>query len=161
MRIGLVLLAIGLLGAVLLVREWWAADASRQWPTVTGTVFVSRLDEGQTVRPRTRFWTPRVEFRYEIDGREYTSDRIRFGSFPSTSIREEGEAIVRRYAIRSQHAVAYDPDDPSVGVLEPGAGAARGGLMLGAAIDGLVLGLGALFVFGRRRRPSRPSDPAA
>ena len=95
------------------------ARASQHWPTVTGViksseVITSRDDEGTTM------YQPEVSFAYKVDGREYVSSTIRIGATWSSSSSGGARKTVNKYQVGSSAKVAYAPEDPSIGVVEPG-----------------------------------------
>ena len=117
-----------------------SARASRGWPVATGTVLSGDIqkterdsDYGTSVS-----YVPRLRYAYEVGGRRYESDRIRFGKI------EEDEAgareILERYAVGSPVQVRYDPKNPSQATLETKAGGV--GLILF-----VVVVLAGLFVY--------------
>ncbi len=113
-------------------RDWKAARASRAWPTASGTILSGELttqaerdsEEGTTVH-----YVPRVRYVYEVDGRRYESDRIRFGNIKESE--KKARAILDRYAPDSAVQVYYDPADPNRATLETKAS-------LGIAFFGLI-----------------------
>jgi len=111
-----VILAIGLL-----VLAWGAhnliqAGASRNWPSVQGTVVRSSVTSTSS-RTSSSEYTPKVEYNYEVDGKEYRNNRISFAP-KSTSSRSEAESIAGKYAPGKTLPVYYAPGDPKRSVLE-------------------------------------------
>jgi hypothetical protein len=85
------------------------------WPTVQGTVAQSRVkrsrgSEGGSV------YSAEITYRYTVGGREYESDRYRFGDISSSS-RGRAQRIVDRYPAGGPATVHYNPSDPSEAVL--------------------------------------------
>lgn len=117
---------------------------SRSWPVASGTILSSEVDSRRS-NDRTRY-RALVEYQYEVDGRIYIADRIRFGSVWGD--RRSAERTARRYPEDTEVEVRYDPDETREAVLE--AGATWGGwAILGF---GLVFGLiGLMAATGRLR----------
>lgn len=87
------------------------SKASAAWPTTPGMV---------TAAERTKLaWRtqPRVTFRYEIDGKAYTSTKVTFADAVPA---RETEPILSRYQPNQPVVVHYHPEDPAIGVLETG-----------------------------------------
>lgn len=113
---------IGTSGAVVGSVALWQArrgSTSAGWPRVIGNVISSEApmspatDDG----PASSAY---VRYRYEVGGREYRGDRLRFGSmFGSSDLGAQSDVLDYRPGRTVQ--VAYNPDDPSDSVLEPGA----------------------------------------
>ena len=62
-----------------------------------------------------------VLYDYQVEGQEYSSDRIWFGGEVSTSNRSQMRNIVRDYKEGEATTVHYDPKNPEEAVLQPGA----------------------------------------
>jgi hypothetical protein len=60
-----------------------------------------------------------IRFRYEVDGRTYTSDTYRYGVM-STSDHSHAGSVLERYPVDAEVLVHYNPRDPSDAVLEVG-----------------------------------------
>lgn len=103
---------------------------SFNWPTTTGLITSSKI-ESWTESGDTDFASS-VEYEYVVDNRKYSSNRIRFGGFllALPGNKAEAEEALRLYASGNSVQVYFDPDEPSLSVLEPGAGRIRILLML-------------------------------
>lgn len=113
------------------------ASRSADWPSTQGTVVVSEVvgTYGDTVRRKGNAWKAHVEYRYEVDGKRYTSSRISFSDYGS-SIKSSHEERAGRYPAGREIQVFYDPKDPGKAVLEIGA----------PVVDYLTIAFGAVFV---------------
>ena len=116
-------------------REAWICQRCRNWPTTPGQVESKDIkvennysEEGQPYQ----VFTPRISYRYTVDGVEYTSSRRCFGDYGSTEKR--AERVVRAYTVGQTVSVHYDPQHPEASVLEPGANWA----ILAALVMGVV-----------------------
>jgi len=97
-----------------MVRQGATAD----WPSTTGRVLRSEIashDDGDGTT-----YSAEIEYEYEVGGRRYESDRIRFAGFTSTSDRDFVERTVSRAPVGGSVPVYYNPEDPSEAVLTSG-----------------------------------------
>lgn len=115
------ILGIGML--IFGLRERKKAKTAAAWPTVSGTIASSRLDQS-TRRERREgrdytetIYKPIVEYSYAIGGQTYQGNKI----FPGATMSyDHGTAqnIVNRYQPGSTATVHYDPANPAMAVLE-------------------------------------------
>ncbi len=138
------------------VRLLWAGHDSLNWPTVSGTVVDAKAAPIAGARTGGG-WQVRVEYRYELDGQVYFSDRMfytrRLGGRTEQMARDE----LVHYVPGGSVLVHYHPDWPARAVLNPGADT--------RAFFGLVVGIGLLAIgvtfwvvptrSARKRRPVR------
>lgn len=123
-RLGIIavcMVAAGLAVVIWGVFEWKQAGESRSWPMTTGTVvrsYVHNVQERKEDPVMVRYY-PKVHYRYMVRGEVYTADRIAFGGHIETN-QHEAQKMVDRYPTGSAVTVAYDPNDPSVAVLNAG-----------------------------------------
>lgn len=92
-------------------------DAARRFlPTeaevVRSDVATRRDADGTTYRPD-------VAFRYEVAGAAYEADTLHFAVWGSSD-RSDAEAAIRPFPVGAMTTAWYDPDDPSVAILQPG-----------------------------------------
>jgi hypothetical protein len=66
-------------------------------------------------------YSAKVVYNYQVGGQALVGDRRRFSDSSSSSARRAQEAA-NRYPVGAQVTVYYDPNNPEVCVLEPGAG---------------------------------------
>lgn len=114
------------------------ALASKDWPTVSGTIIsaemISRTRQRESGGSITVYGAA-VVYRYSVNGEEYESDRISYGSF-SSSDRSHARSVLETYPPGRSVAVHYDPDEPGTAVLEIGIGTG----------NFILLGVGSAFV---------------
>lgn len=110
------ILAIVVAGAV----PVWQGRRARGWPTAPGRVIVS-----ETYRT-TEFsfdgdppWHVRVVYEYEVAGRAYRGERIRFGAH-TYGMRRNAEWAAGRDPLGQPVRVRYQPGRPERSTLEPG-----------------------------------------
>lgn len=114
---------VGLLFAGL--RDAWRAARTKRWPTASGTVVSSEELQHQRNLPAqsgggTRIhYEARVHYEYSVGRVHIGSTVIRLG--PTESSNEAGvQSTLARYLPGQQVRVAYNPEDPTESVLEPG-----------------------------------------
>ena len=134
------------------VRLLWAGNDSLNWPTVSGTVIEATATPVAGARTGGG-WQVRVEYRYELDGQVYSSDRLfytrRLGGRTEQMARDELVHYVPGGAV----LVHYHPERPERAVLNPGADTrAFFGLVVGFGL----LGIGATFWMVPTRSVRRP-----
>src|SRR3954471_7840555 len=84
MSLGLFLMLLGAGGTFVLWRSWQRAEETRSWKPVEAVVTMSEV---LTERPSPHSplgYTPEVRYRYEYDGKSYTSHRIKRVDGPSS-----------------------------------------------------------------------------
>lgn len=133
--VGVVVLTIGL---VLTVR----ATRSSSWPAAPGTVTASEVVRTRGDADSPDSFHAEITYRYTVAGRDYTADRVRFGSVGSSD-RTGADRLVARYPVGAAVQAHYAPGDPSVAVLEPGP---HLGLLLFPCLGGVFGAVGAVLV---------------
>ncbi len=142
--LGIVLLLAAPLSAWPAYKAFTSASASTGWPTVTGRVTASEIITRGTKQK------PRVTYAYQVNGRPYTSSRIKFGDTTGNNP-SAARRVTERYPAGTEVEVYYDPGLPGNAVLEPGAG---GGTFFYLLIPVILLGVGGFLLYGwyTRRR---------
>ncbi len=104
------------------VKSFLDAQASAGWPTAEATILDIRIEENSSPlddRRKKVSYSPRVEYMYRVGEQDYRGTMFSHSDMGS-SVRAKAEALVARYPLKSRHPAAYDPQDPSHAVLEPG-----------------------------------------
>ncbi len=116
-----------LIGGFLLklgVGNAWNGWASRSWPrtesVVTRSESTTSTSRDTSGRATSRTTSAEIEFRYVVNGREYSTGTRHFGQTVGSSDSSEAEILRRRYAAGTRHLVAYNPASPDVAAAEPG-----------------------------------------
>ena len=147
------------------------AQASKNWPTVSGVVKSSEVtvDHTRSGKKNKTMYSPEIAFAYEVDGRSYVSSKIGVSSNWSSSDSSSAYQITSKYPAGEAVEVAYDPADPSYAVLETGAGWATYFIYYlgpGLAVLGLLTVVGplvkiafAVFFFSSSSASSLKSQP--
>ncbi len=126
------------------------AKASTSWPTVEGTI---KTSETAKVMFRKQ---PRVTYSYSVNGASFTGNRI---SFAAGHPPKETDAILSRYPVGQQVAVAHAPEDPAQATLETGSNrqvTAEMRLLLICLVV-IILSNVLYFYVKRQNQQSRPS----
>ncbi len=142
MQDGLIISVIGLIFAVLgagmllgLSMDLQKSRRSLQWPQVQGKVRSAKVFQHKGEGGGS---SAEIKYAYEVDGVGYESDRVHFGDVAASD-------MVLKYRIGHDVSVYYDPDDPSIAVLD------RKMTVLGnitAVIIGVAFtGMGCLVIF--------------
>jgi len=104
------------------VRDIVRGFASKSWPSTQGVVLSSRISSHPGSHAS---WFPVVTFQYTVDDRAFEGDVIAFHSLSGPRVGGNNRADVQEmadsYAAGTTVEVYYDPQDPAVSVLQPGA----------------------------------------
>jgi hypothetical protein len=103
------------------------AIASRDWPTVQGTVTKSAMTRRLTAHGMT--WALDFACNYEVDGRAYVMEHVQFGSGRTTS-RDLIQGFADKYPAGANVAVRYNPAWPEIAALESSEAMARYSLIM-------------------------------
>lgn len=97
------------------------AAASENWPTAEGRITASEVTSHRnTDTDRDYYYSAHVEYAYTVNGTRYSSDAVTVGDY-STTGPGDAQRIVDRYPVNKTVSVRYDPEDPGMAILEPGA----------------------------------------
>ncbi|HTV66785.1 MAG TPA: DUF3592 domain-containing protein [Bryocella sp.] len=96
---------------------FYLALISLHWPTVVARITSSGISAGRSTVGN--WWSPDVQYEYQLGGRAYHSANIRF-LMPVFYNQEDARALQSAYPQDAQAKAAYDPRDPGRSVLEPG-----------------------------------------
>ncbi len=95
------------------------ANASKDWPIVQGMVSFS--DIKSSISDGDEMYSIDLLYTYTVQGENYTGNRISTIS-SSTSSLSEVEKDLNKYPEGELLSVYYNPEAPSISMLEPGAG---------------------------------------
>ena len=134
--------AVIILGIAVYMRR--RAQASKQWPMVLGQVVSSMITSSTSSEGGTTY-SPDIRYAYDIGGQAYSSNRVAFGGFTSTSNPRDAQKHTDRYPAGAVVQVYYNPNKPQDATLERRAGSAGflfafGGLFLviGCGLGGVL-----------------------
>lgn len=149
LALGLLALGIYLIYAALSSRK--KAVSSQGWPSVSGTITRADVEQSTTTDAdgdTTTWYTPVVEYDYEVLGKPFHGKRAAFGAASSYSSDAKARATLAVYQPGASVPVFYNPLKPEEAVLEQKARSTNG--MLAAGIILVVMtvcgGLVALIV---------------
>lgn len=118
--IGIMTLIGGLI-ALFGTRALRRANAARDWPRVDGDIVASYIHESRNSKGTTMY-RPVVKYSYDVQGKAFASERVRFGGPVSTSWRSPADRVIATYPMGQSCRVYYNPDDHTEACLHPGAG---------------------------------------
>ncbi len=144
------LAGIGVLGIG--VQEKLRSTQSKSWPATEGYVEESFVDEDWD--SDGTMYKAMVKYTYVVDGKEYRSSQVSFGSY-SSSNKSPHHKIVNRYPEGESVLVYYNPRDIHEAVLEPGFSSSillpiGIGLVFSLVGAGIMMAAAFLFITGRR-----------
>ncbi len=150
---------LGLLFVMIGGFEFRQGLKTNDWPAAAGRIVESKIVEkkvdGSSGRSRSRIserdYTVDVRYSYEVEGRRFEGDRLRYGneSHDSRASAREEQSLL---AVGKEVQVYYDPKTPSQSVLIKGIGLSWLGMALG--MMALVIGLVVMFHMVRSRASS-------
>jgi hypothetical protein len=94
------------------------AEQAKQWPTVMGTIFESRVQSRTSSSATGTEFDPIIRYQYRVQRQQYVNNTWqKIGNSPT---RREAQDIVERYPQGKRTTVYYEPADPQNSVLVPG-----------------------------------------
>ncbi len=140
------LMALMLVGMSAFTLVFYVAGRKRAkqiatWPTTKGRIVTSRTEEfresmrSSNTGRSSKMYRTFVEYRYEVDGREYHSTQLAIGAKLSSSSKALADAVTAKYKEGSTIDVRYDPNDVSQAVVQTGF---AGGVILLVIAAGLL-----------------------
>jgi hypothetical protein len=129
------------------------AYQSKWWPTVEGIVISSEVGHHHDHNSST--YKAQVLYDYKIEGSVFSSNTVSFGQYSSGNPRQ-ARRIVNRYPKEKLVKVYYNPNNPEVSCLEPGASWSSYILLLFGA---LFASIGLAFSVALFKMPTKVSDP--
>lgn len=102
----------------MIVNGLWNQYRSLSYQTTTGRVLESKVDTDTDSDGTT--YTPKIKFAYQVNGGEFTGERLRHGMSNASS--DHADATVAAYPPGRSVTVYYDADNPAEAVLEKGTG---------------------------------------
>lgn len=140
----------------MLVRE---AYATQGWTESEAEILSSTVDAESRTRSGGRSevdWVVELEYRYTVEGQDYTSERFMVASDLGADTQTEAERLARAYRAGDRVPVWIDPEDPTAAVLQRG-GVGKAWANLGFGV--LLLGVAVYLYFARvRDRPASWED---
>ncbi|MBI5544532.1 MAG: DUF3592 domain-containing protein [Deltaproteobacteria bacterium] len=100
--------------AFLLIRLWLRALASRRWPIAEGRITRSAVSLSAGKKEQA---SVQLTYEYEVGGKTYRSDTVRFGDFLNFS-KSDAYATVARFSVGQRVEVRHHPRRPERATLE-------------------------------------------
>jgi hypothetical protein len=120
------------------LRSVWRGLASSHWPTVSGVVLHAGMTEDQAKGVGTKntrnLYSTNLEFRYRVNGRDYTTGTVQFGRAVGSGDISNEAVLVLRYPAGSKVMVFYHPHDPALATVKPGANTDVAWYLCGGAV---------------------------
>lgn len=138
---GIVFCLVGILFIIVGFIQRRRTEDAQKWPDAPGVILSTEIREYQAeeTRPGKPFlkYEPVVHYQYQVDGVEYTGNRMRFGSTQSDAATAQRRADA--YHTGQPALVHYNPENPAESVLEVSVSAST--LLLSLGIIFLALGI--------------------
>lgn len=93
--------------------------ASSEWPTVIGQVTRAEARSVGDARSGSS-WSLRINYTYQIEGRQYSGNRVNFSSSNTYKDRSRVDQALERFKPGEPVPVHYHPDHHELSVLETG-----------------------------------------
>jgi hypothetical protein len=109
----------GFLGVFFCLKALYYALSSHSWSISKGIIINSELDiadfdDGYSFKPTIRY-------KYRVDGKDYNSNRVYYGSNILTKYKErKSKKLLNKYLVGTIVDVYYNPNNIKQSVLEPG-----------------------------------------
>jgi len=111
---GVIAIIIGVVPYIVQFRQGLRADASKKWPTASGTITASSLEQSPDNKRRYR---AALGYSYRVGGKDYQSTRVFWGG--NEGREKHMASVVETYPAGTKVRVFYDPNNPAEAVLNP------------------------------------------
>ena len=154
--LGAIFLLIGIGVLYFGVGEYMSGQASQSWPTVQGVIITSNYSSSYSCSNNkcNTYYAPYVFYTYTENGQSYRGNKVTPLDSSSTSF-SYVSGLMAQYPVGMQVSVHYNPGDPSLAVLQPGA--TGDNIML--IIFGLVFAAVGAFVALKSARGGGQANP--
>lgn len=113
---------LGVFFIIFSLRSQRKADQSQSWPTTGGRIIAASLGTSQSVPDDDGntypLYYPRVAYEYNVNGLDYTSDRLAFGGRKTFKDRQQAAQELARYPLGKGVTVHYNLINPEEAALE-------------------------------------------
>ena len=103
------------LGLVVGPLELVKAKERRGWPTVEGSITHANIDE--SLGRKGREYRPVIQYRYQVEGRQYESDVVSSSGTGLFTDRSKAEALLEEVSAGGAPVVHYNPERPEQALL--------------------------------------------
>ena len=134
-------------GLLLTLYNLWLiikAKATENWDKTDGTITNSELVDLTSAGEGNSTFKPKIEYSYTLNGNEYKSKRIYFGSHIMTSYNKRySQKLVEKYAKGTKVIVYFDRLNEKQSVLETGI---KYQIIIGLILGLIITGIGLTFL---------------
>ena len=123
--------------------------AAAKWPTVPGVIISAELDsyvKYDDDGDASTMYTPLITYKYEVEGQEYTNNRVRVQAFVATNMQSVSSKKLEEYPVGGAVDVHYDPLNPEDALLEIDPSKINVPLIIGIICGLIVLYTAFLFI---------------
>ncbi|MDX2161615.1 MAG: DUF3592 domain-containing protein [bacterium] len=92
--------------------------ASAAWSSTTGRVIAASVVRSARTGNSGGAYYPSIMYQYQVNGQQYTGNRLHFGARMGTGFYQQVQARVNEFPVGSAVTVYYDPSNPADAVLE-------------------------------------------
>ncbi|BBB32603.1 hypothetical protein TTHT_1065 [Thermotomaculum hydrothermale] len=100
-------------------------NASKKWPSVSGTITESKLitkrEWDKKKKKYNNTYSYKIRYQYSVNNTDYEGNRVSFGRFTSNS-KYVVKSKLKEYPVNKKVNVFYNPEKPNEAVLETKAG---------------------------------------
>lgn len=133
---------------------------SKRWPSVDGVIAISEFTTNRDRDNGSTTYGASIAYDYTVNEVLHTGSNVHFGQY-GTGDPSYGRGIANPYPVGKQVHVYYNPDDPWISVLEPGAGWSSF-MVAGIGVLFAVIGfLGSFFQFKKYKRGETTPPPSS
>ena len=137
-------LSVGLLLALYNLWLIIKAKSTKNWDKTDGTITNSELVDYTSAGEANSTFKPKIEYTYFLNGNEYKSKRIYFGSHIMTSYnKRHSQKLVEKYPKGTKVIVYYDRLNEKESVLETGI---KSQIIIGLILGIIITGIGLAFL---------------
>ncbi|MFZ4456507.1 MAG: DUF3592 domain-containing protein [Bacteroidales bacterium] len=120
------------------------ARSTKNWDTADGIVLDSELIEFSSSYESASSFKPRIEYSYSVNGKEYKSNRVYFGSHIMTFFnKQNSRKTVTKYPKGVNVIVHYDRLNEKQSVLETGV---KYQIIIGFVLGLIIIGIGLILL---------------
>jgi len=143
MIIGIIIMIVGLIALIIAIRAIMKSKKSSNWLTTEGEITKSGTTKDVDIERGYSTSNAVIEYKYTLNGKEFTSNRIYFGSSISMTGKEEKSNLLsRKYPEFRKVTVYYNPENVKESVLET---ETQSELYWGIAISIIIIAFGIFY----------------
>lgn len=136
-----------LVGLILTLYNLWLiikAKSTENWDKTDGIIINSELVDYTSAGEADSTFKPKIEYSYFVNGNEYKSKRIYFGSHIMTSYnKRHSQKLVEKYSKGTKVIVYFDRLNEKQSVLETGI---KYQIIIGSILGLIITGIGLTFL---------------